>query len=184
MVILDEADEALLDLKVEINAKYVIALSATPMSKQDPIEARFVKEHLGFAIYDSGLHSDCDVEQPFQIVQNLRAFLNDNARVPKLIFMDGLSASDDIFNGYRALKNFDSAARIRQLKKQDVFIVDDPALMRGRDFSTEEIGGISLLVGKRFPTKRLLHKGFGRVSRHNEPCQRYVLREICDSLVD
>ena len=61
MVIIDEADELLLDRKIKIKAKYVIALSATPKSDHNPIESKFMIEHLRFAIYDSGIPTECNL---------------------------------------------------------------------------------------------------------------------------
>ena len=52
------------------------------------------------------------------------------------------------------MKNLDNAEKLRNLKKKDVLIVENSALMRGRDYRTEEPEGISMLLGKQFTSKR------------------------------
>ena len=80
--------------------------------------------------------------------------MKENSSFPKFIYMDGLHASDAMFHSYRVLKNLDDAEKLRNLKKKDVLIVENSALMRGRDYRTEEPEGISLLLGKQFTSKR------------------------------
>ena len=80
--------------------------------------------------------------------------MKENSSFPKLIYMDGLRASDATFNQYRVSKNLDDAEQLRNLKKKDVLIVENSALMRGRDYRTEEPEGISMLLGKQFTSKR------------------------------
>ena len=64
LVILDEADQLLLDKLLYLKAKFCIGLTATPFAKLEGVEGDYLNEDLKFKVYDSGIVSKVRSAEP------------------------------------------------------------------------------------------------------------------------
>ena len=56
-MVLDEADQILLDRTLWLKAEYCVGLTATPFVKLEGTECEYLSDWLGFKVYDSGIVS-------------------------------------------------------------------------------------------------------------------------------
>ena len=173
LVILDEADQLLLDNLLQLEANYCVGLTATPFLKLDGVEADYLRDCLRFKVFDSGIDSAVRSAQ-LMPVSSIEEFIRENAHRAKLIF--GLPADEaDI----RALAcdtklNETNLAVTKNLSKTSCLLVTEETLMRGIDYRAEGCG-IALLIANALTSDRALEQAKGRVGRYGEPCGRYKL---------
>ena len=181
-MIIDEADGALLDLGVAIEARCVVGLTATAIGDIDSIEANYLITTLGFRCYDSGIKADAALNDPTPC-DSFQQFLQQEMAAAKLIYVDvesqaGLIA--EILNLELCYEvNATDTAKLRQMEAGCVFVVTDSALMRGFDYrAADHRQGISLLVAKPLSCTRTLLQAYGRVGRYGQACRRFRLRGV------
>jgi hypothetical protein len=180
----DEADDIFLDRRTTLDARYCIGLTATPLSDQEGVEKEFVVNHLGFAVYESGIASEVSLVHCCEHVKDLETFLMKSSNQAKLIYGDNINAKDPLFIKYkvRVRVDEDTVGEILKLDRNDVLIATQPHLMRGLDYRSTEDEGIALFITKNFPSRRTFKQALGRVGRFDEPCKRYMLPSLEDGV--
>ena len=102
LVIVDEADQVFLDWKAEIKARYVVGLSATPMSAREGVEATYMKAHLRFSIYDSGIAADVTDTTHVPVVTSIKHFAESSKKGAKLIYACDEKVKDEVAREFAA----------------------------------------------------------------------------------
>ena len=83
--------------------------------------------------------------------------------------------------GYVVLKDCENFKELRKLTPYDCVLVSRLDLMRGVDYRSDP-HGIDELIANQFPNKRAYVQGLGRVGRYNEPCGRFIITGLNDTV--
>ena len=132
-MILDEADQLLLDDLKLLEAKFCVGLTATPFKKLDSLEGKYLADYLRFKVYDSGIVSSVDSAKP-KIISSFERFFQENADRAKLIY--GLDKDKAAISALAPdlRVNVADLSVTRNLSKEDCLFVDQEVLMRGIDY--------------------------------------------------
>ena len=80
-------------------------------------------------------------------------------------------------------KNFsDNLHEIRDMKANSLWLVSDPALMRGFDYSCKS--GIALLIAAPLPSRRDYRQALGRCQRYQQSADKRFLLDSLPETVD
>ena len=175
LVLMDEADDIIIDQLKDINAKHVVGLTATATKGFENIESSYVRK-LGFAIVESKI--DSALYTKYDTVNSVAEFLNVSVSQPKLIF--GNDATEAELKRLNVQFKVDVVASsvLKRLSKTDILLVKNPQLMRGFDYSTSVPAGISMLIAARLSGKRTLRQAWGRCGRNGQQSSRYMLKSL------
>ena len=154
LVILDEADQLLLDNLLRLEANYCVGLTATPFLKLDGVEANYLRDCLRFKVYDSGIESAVRLAQ-LMPVKNFEEFIRENAHRAKLIYGRPEDEADIRAFACDLKLNEANLAVTKNLSKTSYLLVTKETLMRGIDYRAEGCG-IALLIANALTSDRAL----------------------------
>lgn len=174
-VIIDEADQVLLDYQEDLSHPYVLALSATPFAEQKVDEQDYL-ERLNFALIDSKIGGAIDWRNDTEVA-SVQKFFKQSAGFARLIY----DTDDRLESPPTAVTLTDckDLERLKMLTSQDVVLITDATLARGVDYrAADGIKGLALLVMSSSQSERAYIQLLGRVGRYREPCLRFVWDEL------
>ena len=188
VTIFDEVDFLLIDKGVKLCAEdrfnhsekkrrsRVVGLSATASGELEHIERTYLCDVAKFDIVDSRIATTESVEPREVMVADYlgNREIDIYARlmfVPESRFEE-IESLARLNNIVVAGKNVTDLAVLRQLKAGSIYLVSEQINMRGLDYRCAT--GIALLIAAPFDSKRALRQAYGRVSRYQERCLRFV----------
>jgi len=142
LLIIDEADFALLDEKAPFDAKYCVGLTATAVLAEEVQCRDYLLKTLGFQYVDSCIESPLkDFSDPLRHltpIASVEAFLETNPDAAKLIYIDEASYLEENALKTRAVtKDCDDLEKLRSLTVEDVMVATEDRLMRGYDYRSK-----------------------------------------------
>lgn len=170
-LVIDEADQILLDHGEALTHPSVLGLSATPYAERQTEEKKHLEEKLKFTLLYSKISGAIQWQTATEKIEAVK-FFERAASYAKLIYdVEGHLPS----NIKPTEMNCENLGRLKQLTKQDVLLISDPKLARGVDYrAAEGTTGIALLVMSECESERAYVQLLGRVGRYKEPCLRFV----------
>ena len=169
-MLLDEADQILLDNAATLRHKRVFALSATPFTEDMVFEKQFL-EQSKFKCIDSMIPGAIGpIVEPKRA--SLDAFFEKTEGYARIIY------STDAHNPTPTtitMTDCDDLPRLKLLTKDDVLLITKRELSRGIDYrAAEGTVGLALLVMSSVASERAYVQLLGRVGRYNETCMRFL----------
>ena len=175
-VIIDEADQVLLDNAQQLPNAHVLALSATSFTEDKVFEKEYLERHK-FLCINSKISGAINLGIATEVA-SLEKFQSKAAGYAKLIFDTDSSLPATVKVTDTNCKNLE---RLKQLTSNDVYLITEPELARGVDYrAASGTHGISLLVMSASKSDRAYVQLLGRVGRYGEPCQRFVWDQLDD----
>ena len=177
LILMDEADNILIDKAYVPQAKFVVALTATPIKETQSLERLLLVDMLGFAIMDPGfVQPDYD---DIDTVQSLRHFFEVTKGMPKVLFLDPEDAKWDpkVIEERKldTIQDSEELEHYENITSNTCFLQTEEDLMRGVDYRTKVPQGIALLLMRPLSSIRAYRQALGRVGRYGSKCYRAVI---------
>jgi hypothetical protein len=180
LIILDEADDFILDSSIEINAPDVVGLTATALDDlEDDAAKTYLLKYMGFAVYDSAIPSDISTNIDKCSRQE---FVAQSEGMARLIYtsIDNYAEIRDLFKGKQVtlVPDENASDKLREMESNHVFYTSVENYMRAYDYRSKEDSGIALFLDTPLSCKRTLIQALGRVGRYAQRCKRFVKEGI------
>ena len=141
----------LLDLayKPDTKFKYVVGLTASPLSNKDGAEESYLSKN-NYKICDSKVTPSFDANDKLQLC-SVAQFLQQSKEVAKLVYtrdrekvteLKQMGADAEL----NVREDITEMGDLRSLKSNDLLIITKPLLLRGFDYKSSDPAGINLLM--------------------------------------
>ena len=128
-MVLDEADQLLLDRAFRLKAKFCVGLTATPFTNLTGVEGNHLTDFQQFKVYDSGIPSTVD-QAEVERVDSVGQFFQKSVDRAKLVYGHD-KFYEEVFQAHSAQEGYPdrfhlneaSLKKLRKLTKADTLFV-------------------------------------------------------------
>ena len=171
-LLIDEADQVLLDHATRFYNAEIVGLTATQFIDELEFERDWLENHKYHCI-DSKLEGFID---PDDVVDSdLIGFMKAAQGYGKLIYATGDDIERVKSEVTPTLVDCDDLQVLKKLGPDDVLLISKPCLMRGIDYRCDQSRsrGLAIIIMSQFGHTRDLIQGLGRVGRYHEAYLRF-----------